>query len=173
MIEPRASGKAENGSANSANLTPRARSARPRGAPRRPSGSKGKRRRSSAGRPSKLTPELAERLCGYLGSGALLKDPAAACGVGEATVHEWIARGEGRDPQRPPTPELERFARQVRRAMAGPMVVASNWLFQHKPDVWLARRDPRSWGPGGHARHGVDHQRRYEDELNRIRDKSD
>src|SRR6266542_3709738 len=85
---------------------------RRRSRPRRPA-------RAVGGRPSKLTPELAERLCGLVGTGALLKDVAAACEVGEATVHEWMARGEGRDPDRPPTPEMERFARQVRLAMAG------------------------------------------------------
>jgi hypothetical protein len=107
------------------------------------------------GRPSKLTPALRKKLCGYIANGALLKDAAAACGVAEATVHEWIARGEGRDPDRAPTPEFERFAAQVRRAAALPMVIASNRLFRKKPDVWLARRDPGSWGPSGHARHGL------------------
>ncbi len=112
--------------------------------------------RPHRGRPSRLSPEVHDRMVGYIRVGVLFKDAAAACGIAEATAHEWVARGEGTDPDRPPAREYVAFARDIREAAAGPMVVASNWLFTNKPDVWLARRDPAAWGPGGHASHGLD-----------------
>ena len=113
----------------------------------------GPRRR---GRPTRLTPEVHSRIVVFLSQGALLKDAARACGVGEATVHEWIARGEGRDPDRPPTRELEEFARDVRESSAVAIVDASTRLVKQKPHTWLARRDPARWGPKGHAHNFAD-----------------
>jgi hypothetical protein len=107
----------------------------------------------SRGRPTRLTKEIHYKIVGYILSGALFKDAVMACGIPEATAYEWIARGEGRDPKRASTPQYEAFARDVREAEAVPMVIASNWLFDNKKDVWLSRRDPKSWGPNGRASH--------------------
>jgi hypothetical protein len=117
-----------------------------------PIGTDGSPRRRP-GRPTAFTPELGRCIVRYLESGSLFKDAVNACGISEATAYEWLARAESRDRDRPPTPDLIMWGREVREAQALPMVVASNWLFMNKPDVWLARRDPGSWGPNGHARH--------------------
>jgi hypothetical protein len=107
------------------------------------------------GRPVLLTEEVRATIVGCVASGALFKDAVAAAGVAESTAYEWLARGEGRDPDRPPTPDMEVFAREVRQSAAMPMLTAAVWLFTNRPDVWLARRDPVRWGPNGHATHGV------------------
>ncbi len=129
----------------------RADGSRPKASPASP-GARRPRKPGGAGRPLSFTAEVGAHIASFIGSGVLFKDAAWAAGVPEATAYEWLARGEGRD-ERPPTPELTRWAGEVRQAMARPMAVASNWLFENRRDVWLARREPRSWGPNGHATH--------------------
>jgi hypothetical protein len=46
------------------------------------------------GRPSKLTPEIAERIVAAVGVGAPLRLAAAHGGIGERTLHRWLAAGE-------------------------------------------------------------------------------
>jgi len=41
------------------------------------------------------TPELAARLLGMLRAGNSIRASARACGLGDATVRDWIARGAG------------------------------------------------------------------------------
>lgn len=50
-----------------------------------------------SGRPTKLTPELAEQLLGYIRNGNYLTTAADRVGVHEATVYRWLERGEGVD----------------------------------------------------------------------------
>lgn len=47
-----------------------------------------------AGRPSKLTPELQEKLCGFLRQGRFLRHACAECNVDEATVQRWLSDAE-------------------------------------------------------------------------------
>lgn len=47
----------------------------------------------AGGRPSKLTPEIREKLCEYVRLGMFQKDAARACGVSESTLHAWKQRG--------------------------------------------------------------------------------
>ncbi|MFI6496660.1 hypothetical protein [Nonomuraea typhae] len=49
------------------------------------------------GRPTKLTSELQERLCGYVRDGQYLATAAALAGVHESTVHRWMQQGEPED----------------------------------------------------------------------------
>ncbi|MET7335884.1 hypothetical protein [Nonomuraea sp. NPDC005650] len=46
------------------------------------------------GRPTKLTPELAEQLCAHVRAGNYLTTACDLVGVHEATVYRWLERGE-------------------------------------------------------------------------------
>ena len=108
-------------------------------------------------RPSKLTPQVQAAIVASIANGATRQAAADLAGIGAATVREWIARGEGRDPDRPATPELEDFAAEVRRAEASleircveTILESDNW----RAAAWLLeRRFPDRWGPS--ARHEV------------------
>ena len=111
----------------------------------------------SGGRPCKLTPSIQAAIVASIANGATRQAAADLAGIGAATVREWIARGEGRDPDRPATPELEDFAAEVRRAEASleircveTILASDNW----RAAAWLLeRRFPDRWGPS--ARHEV------------------
>lgn len=45
------------------------------------------------GRPTKLTPEIQERILLYLSTGAYLETAASACGIHRDTLHSWLSRG--------------------------------------------------------------------------------
>jgi transposase-like protein len=45
------------------------------------------------GRPPKLTPELADTVCGYVRAGNTVKDAIAAVGVDESTFYRWVRNG--------------------------------------------------------------------------------
>ncbi|MEU4229405.1 hypothetical protein AB0F17_34355 [Nonomuraea sp. NPDC026600] len=47
-----------------------------------------------AGRPTKLTPEIAEALCEARQKGHSITGAAALCGVGKSTLMRWLADGE-------------------------------------------------------------------------------
>jgi hypothetical protein len=46
-----------------------------------------------AGRPSKLTPEVIERICAALRAGTSFKTAAEFAGISEPTVHAWMLKG--------------------------------------------------------------------------------
>lgn len=71
------------------------------------------------GRPSLLTDGVASTICAYLRMGLPRRQAAAKARIAEQTLHEWIARGEGRDRHdREPSPRLVAFAQEVRLAEA-------------------------------------------------------
>lgn len=77
------------------------------------------------GRPTKLTPELAEQLCGHVRDGNYLTVACDLVGVHEATVYRWLDRGEeidqGHDDDAELGPEdeaLRAFYLAFRRARA-------------------------------------------------------
>jgi hypothetical protein len=45
------------------------------------------------GRPTKLIPELADTVCGYVRAGNTVKDAIAAVGVDESTFYRWVRNG--------------------------------------------------------------------------------
>ena len=66
-----------------------------------PSPSGERRVRRSRGRPVgsvSLTPEIEQTILTYIGGGAFAHAAAEAAGISARTFHDWIARGEGRDP---------------------------------------------------------------------------
>ncbi len=72
-------------------------------------------RRRNPGRPTLLTPEVEDGILRAIRAGASLIVAAGTQGVGENTVHEWMARGEGFD-ERPATEPYANFAKRVRLA---------------------------------------------------------
>jgi hypothetical protein len=70
-----------------------------------------------AGRPTKLTPDVAAAIVRRLGRGLPLHVAAALAGVGLSSVRGWVRRGEGRD-QRPPSEPYVSFAAVCRQAVA-------------------------------------------------------
>lgn len=131
--------------------------------------SSGKAKKSSKGRPprtnlsearqpeepvsgtTKLTPEVAQTILAYIEAGAWDYIAAEMAGVSARTVREWIRRGEGKDPDRPPTPDLEKFARDWRTAKAKARGVREMQVADSRPGYWLertARSEPGrpGWG---------------------------
>jgi hypothetical protein len=63
-----------------------------------------------------LEVELEAKICADIERGAFDYIAAEANGVGRDTFREWLARGEGRDPQRPCSARFAAFAAAVREA---------------------------------------------------------
>jgi hypothetical protein len=66
------------------------------------------------GRPTKLTPELADALCEARANGHGTRGAAAACGIARSTLQAWLAKGEEEDPD----PLYSDFAARFTRAGA-------------------------------------------------------
>lgn len=47
----------------------------------------------TAGRPSKLTPELAYEIVSYINAGNYPEIAAEACGIGKSTFYRWLEKG--------------------------------------------------------------------------------
>ena len=94
-------------------------------------------------RPTKLTPDVEERILLGLRAGNFLKVAAAAAGVGEATLHRWLAD------RRPP---YRAFDAAVRKAIAESEVLLVGRIAQVAPQSpgvalrLLERRYPQRWG---------------------------
>ena len=73
-------------------------------------------RRRKAGRPSLLTPALTQKICSMIIAGAYDYAAAGACGLSKDTFREWMARGEGTDPDRPRRKNYAAFAASIRLA---------------------------------------------------------
>ena len=60
------------------------------------------------GRPTLLTPELRETLCGHLAQGAHVKTACQAVGISERSYYDWKARGKRAREEPSPTLKLTR-----------------------------------------------------------------
>lgn len=70
-------------------------------------------------RPTRLTPELIEKIACHLAAiGGSVGDAAEVCGEKAKTAEEWYKRGKGEDPNRKPTPLYAAFADAIARARA-------------------------------------------------------
>lgn len=102
------------------------------------------------GRPSKLNPQLNNKLLGLIRIGTPTETACRACGLDYVTVREWIRRGKG-EHERSPTPEYVNFANGYETAVAEAEITLiaqiqkasnSDW----KAAAWLlARRHPQRW----------------------------
>ncbi len=67
---------------------------------------------------NKLTPEITKQFCDAIASGLTYTDACNLVGLSRNTFHEWIARDEGTDPDRPATAPYANFANSIKRARA-------------------------------------------------------
>jgi hypothetical protein len=115
-------------------------------------------------RPSKLTPEVRERIVQAILAGNYFETACQFAGVATATGYEWLARGEGRDQRRPRNREFAEFAEAVGQAEAQAEVHTVALIRQGLPDNprlaldFLARRYPDRWGGRDslHVTHDLD-----------------
>ena len=117
------------------------------------------------GRGTRLTEEIGEKIVTAVRSGAPLEVAAQAVGIPPGTFWEWLARGEGKDPDRPATPLYADFAERVRRAEAEAHVLTVGTIRQavqrgswEAARAWLRMRWPSHYaertevsGPDGGA----------------------
>jgi transposase len=94
------------------------------------------------GRPTKLTPILAERITWLVAHGVTLQAAAVEVGIGRATLHRWLSDER---------PAYRRFAEAIDRAEAeaeASMVVTlmrkqrTDWRAAY---AWLQARHPERW----------------------------
>ena len=98
----------------------------------------GARRRSRPMEDDPITEERRRKILTYIRAGVFDHVAAQAVGISPRTFRDWIARGEGRG-QRPATPELARFAREVRAAKADARIAAEVRVYREQPAYWLSR----------------------------------
>lgn len=129
----------------------------------KPATTKGRRGgpQPGSGRPTKFNQEVADRIVTLLRAGNYVETAAAAAGLSQVTVREWIKVGR-RDGKGP----LFEFAERVEKAQAESEAMDVNKLLQHGQRDWralawrLERRFPGRWrevtekkveqsGPGG------------------------
>lgn len=89
-----------------------------------------------AGRKTKLTPDLQERIVAYIRGGAFDYVAAQAVGISRATFYRWYNEGAR------PRSRYVSFRREVDQARAQARVVAETSVFRAKPEAWL------KFGPG-------------------------
>jgi hypothetical protein len=98
-------------------------------------------RASSAGRPTKLTPETEQRFLSYVRAGAYAWVAAESAGFGRTTLYRWLEQGEADEAAGLATPYRE-FRDKVRQAYADGRVAAEAKVRAADPLAWLR------YGPG-------------------------
>lgn len=68
------------------------------------------------GRPSKLTPEVQDRILTALRAGNFFSVACELAGISETAGREWLARGNGTTKRRGGAPEFAAFAEAVKKA---------------------------------------------------------
>ena len=82
-------------------------------------------------RPSKLIPEVHQKIVGLVRAGAFETQAARAAGIDPSTLRRWKERGRGRSgPFREFLEDLERAAGEAR-------VIAEARVFNENPGMWL------------------------------------
>jgi hypothetical protein len=105
------------------------------------------RSRGRRGRETLLTPDVHQGIVSSIRAGAYDYVAAEAYGISQATFHEWIRRGEGRDRGRPRDPRYAAFAADVRQAHAQARLSAEIRVAKDTPQFWL-RIGPGREAPG-------------------------
>ena len=123
-----------------------------------------------AGRPTKLTPELQDKICEVIRAGNYFDTACNFVGIGERTGYEWLERGEGKHKDRKSNDLYKGFAQAVKKASseAETRAVAEisavrqgrkvqdkdgNYISDPKGEAvwqarawWLERRYPKKYG---------------------------
>jgi transposase len=108
---------------------------------------KRKRAKPGAGRPSKLTPEVQEKILNAIRTGAFIETAAAAAGIHRDTFYEWMKRGE-----KAPSGMYREFKEQLDIAIAESetmclaLITAASASGVWQAAAWrLERRFPERW----------------------------
>ena len=134
------------------------------------------------GRPTKLTPEVQDKIVSAVRAGSYLETAAAYAGIDKATLHRWLKRGARAVLVLPPDPAeaaFVDFCDSLTRALAQSEVAEVTAITKASKIDWraaaflLERRAPKRWG----RRSEIEvHERadalseRSDDELDRIID---
>ena len=95
---------------------------------------------AKAGRPTKLDPELQDKICKKLRKGMSLEHAAEINGVSRYTIYEWVRRGEERD-VRESAPEFAAFANAIRAARSQGVEVLHDKVFEMAMGVRASKRE--------------------------------
>lgn len=99
------------------------------------------------GRPSKLTPELQERIVQAIRAGNYIETAAAYAGIAKSTLYDWLKRGA-----RAKTGKYRAFSDAVQRALAEAEVRDVAIIGKAAQEQWqaaawrLERKFPERWG---------------------------
>lgn len=103
--------------------------------------------KATGGRPSKLTPEVQEKILTAIRAGNYAHVAAQYAGIGERTYYRWMERGEKAKAGR-----YRQFWQAVKEAESEAEVRAVAIIQKKMPDDWraaltyLERKHPRRWG---------------------------
>ncbi len=99
------------------------------------------------GRPSKLTPEVQEKICQAIREGNYYEAACAYAGIGYSTFRMWMVKGE-----KAKSGKYREFVEAVKRAeYEAEARLVAQWQ-KHMPENWqaiatfLERRYPQRWG---------------------------
>lgn len=115
-------------------------------------------RRPNAGRPLLLNPELTDRIVQVVAAGNYLKTAAQFCGVSQATLQAWLARGRaaaaradnGEDITPGEQPFLTLLERVTQAETQAEVAAVTHWRRSFSDDWraardYLARKRPEQW----------------------------
>ena len=111
-----------------------------------------------AGRPTKCTPELTEKICEYLASGCYVCTACALVGISDQTLSNWKQRGEaGEEPYLGFVDAIKdaearaeaRAVALVQKAMVDDWKAAMTWMERKFPDRWSRGERREITGAGG------------------------
>lgn len=98
-----------------------------------------------AGRPTKLTPEIQERIVALLRAGNYVETAAAYCDVGKVSLYAWMKRGH-----RQPKSIYGAFLNAIEKAQAESEIRDLEQVRKAEPwesSAWrLERKHPTRWG---------------------------
>ena len=100
-------------------------------------------------RPSKLTPEVQERIASFLRAGAYVGQAAEAAGIGRSTLDDWMRRGESTAEKDRPYREFREAVEQARAEAETRHValIAKASARSWQAAAWLLERQyPERWG---------------------------
>lgn len=99
------------------------------------------------GRPTKLSPEVTEKICAAIRVGCYMETAAANAGIHKDTLYAWLKSGANDE-----SPEHVAFSDSVQKALAEAEVTAVERINAAGAEQWqalawrLERRFPDRWG---------------------------
>jgi len=99
------------------------------------------------GRPSKLTPELQEKICGYIAEGNTIENSCAAVGISSGCYRQWMIKGREQK-----SGKYFTFLTAVKKAEAKAQARYVKIIHDASETTWTAaawwleRKYPAQWG---------------------------